>query len=261
MSDIHRQRHVAESFGVDAERYDRARPSYPEAMIERIVAAAPGPEFLDVGTGTGIAARQLQAAGATVLGLDADPRMADQARRRGLEVEVAKFEDWDPRNREFDGVVAATTWHWIDPGRGAAKAAEVLRKGGIVALVWNVFEPDAEVGRKFGEINARILPGLPYSYASQVPMATAYQAILDKAMAGLDSAGGFAKPEQWRTDWDLTYTRDDWLSVMQTHGGLAAHITTEQLAELLTATGEVIDAQGGAVTMRYSTLTVTTKRA
>src|SRR3954468_11862011 len=107
MSDIHRQRHVAESFGVDAERYDRARPSYPEAVIERIVAAAPGSEFLDVGTGTGIPARQLQAAGATVLVLDADPRRADQARRRGLEVEVAKFEDWDPRNREFDGVVAA----------------------------------------------------------------------------------------------------------------------------------------------------------
>ncbi|WP_433294935.1 hypothetical protein ACQP2F_34425 [Actinoplanes sp. CA-030573] len=39
MSDIHQHRRVAESFGAGAEQYDRARPPYPEAAIERIVAA------------------------------------------------------------------------------------------------------------------------------------------------------------------------------------------------------------------------------
>ncbi|MFI5892865.1 class I SAM-dependent methyltransferase [Actinoplanes sp. NPDC051513] len=260
MSDIHQQRQVAESFGADAERYDRTRPGYPDEVIKRIVEAAPGPAFLDVGTGTGIAARQLQAAGATVLGLDVDDRMADRARRRGLEVEVAKFEDWDPRGRTFDGVVAATTWHWIDPVKGAAKAAEILKKGASLALLWNVFEPDPDLKRAFAEINARILPEIPNPYASSVPMVQAYQAIPDKAIAGLD-ANAFRQPEQWRTDWDLVYTRDDWLSVMQTHGGLAAHITPEKLAELLAATGEAIDIHGGAVTMHYSTLTVKAERA
>src|SRR5215467_9809640 len=38
MSEPHRHRQVAESFGVDAERYDRARPGYPGALVERIVA-------------------------------------------------------------------------------------------------------------------------------------------------------------------------------------------------------------------------------
>jgi len=54
---------VAESFGSDAERYDRTRPRYPDAMVDRIVAASPGPDMLDVGCGTGIEARQFQAAG------------------------------------------------------------------------------------------------------------------------------------------------------------------------------------------------------
>src|SRR5690349_20105839 len=92
MTDMHRQRQVAESFGADAERYDKARPRYPDAMIKRIAEASPGPGFLDVGTGTGIAARQLQAAGRQVLGIEVDDRMAAQARARGLTVEVAKFE-------------------------------------------------------------------------------------------------------------------------------------------------------------------------
>ncbi|MFC7279523.1 class I SAM-dependent methyltransferase [Paractinoplanes rhizophilus] len=261
MSDIHQQRQVAESFGVDAERYDRTRPSYPEAVIKRIVEAAPGPAFLDVGTGTGIAARQLQAAGADVLGLDVDERMAEQARRRGLEVEVAKFEDWDPRGRRFDAVVAATTWHWIDPALGAAKAAEILKNQAIVALMWNVGEPPAELKSVFAANSARIFPGMPNPWASTVPMVEAYQAIPDRAVAGLNQIGAFAQPEQWRTDWELTYTRDDWLDLILTHGGLAAHITPEQADELRTATAAAIDAHGGTVTMHYSTLTVLAKRA
>lgn len=83
---------MAESFGVDAERYDRTRPRYRDAMVEQIVAASPGPDVLDVGCGTGIEARQFQAAGATVLGVEPDARMADLARRTGVEAEVATFE-------------------------------------------------------------------------------------------------------------------------------------------------------------------------
>ena len=94
----HQAREIAESFGSDADRYDRARPRYPDELVDRIVAgAAPGqhrPDILDVGCGTGIVARQFQAAGCRVLGVDPDARMADLARRHGLEVEVSAFEAW-----------------------------------------------------------------------------------------------------------------------------------------------------------------------
>ena len=62
----HRAREIAESFGSDPDRYDRARPRYPGALIDRIAARTPGgtregrpgPYVLDVGCGTGIVARQ-----------------------------------------------------------------------------------------------------------------------------------------------------------------------------------------------------------
>src|SRR5918997_2475713 len=98
-SEPHDARQVAESFGADPERYDRARPRYPEALVERVVAASPGPEVVDVGCGTGIAARQFRAAGCTVLGVEPDARMAEWARRGGLPVEVSTFEEWDPAGR------------------------------------------------------------------------------------------------------------------------------------------------------------------
>jgi SAM-dependent methyltransferase len=123
-TEAHQYRLVAESFGSDAERYDRARPSYPGALVERIVAASPGPDVLDVGCGTGIAARQFQAAGCRVLGVDPDARMADLARQSGVESEVATFEAWDLGGREFDLVIAGQASHWVDPVVGAARAAQ-----------------------------------------------------------------------------------------------------------------------------------------
>ena len=119
-TESHRQRQVAESFGADAERYDRARPGYPLAMVDRSVAASPGRDVLDVGCGTGIASRLFQAAGCRVLGVDPDARMAGLARRGGLEVEVATFAAWEATGREFAAVSAAPAWPWVAPVAGAA---------------------------------------------------------------------------------------------------------------------------------------------
>src|SRR3954452_1939104 len=157
----HSARDAAESFGADAERYDRTRLRYPDDLVARIVAASPGPGVLDVGIGTGIAARQFRAAGWRVVGVDVDARMAEVARRDGFEVEVCTFETWDPAGRTFDAVVAGQTWHWVDPVAGAAKAAEVLRPGGRLALFWNVFPFPPALAEAFGEVYRHTLPEIP----------------------------------------------------------------------------------------------------
>src|SRR3954468_20220782 len=135
--DSHRARDIAESFGAEAERYDRTRPHYPQGLIDRLVAD----RVLDVGCGTGIVARQFQAAGCHVLGVEPDERMADFARHTGVEVEIAKFEDWEAKGRTFAGGRAGMTWHWVDPVVGAARAAQVLRPGGRLAVFWYVMQP------------------------------------------------------------------------------------------------------------------------
>ena len=85
---------------------------------------SPGQSVLDVGCGTGIAARQLQAAGATVLGVEPDARMASFARRSGVDVEVARFENWETKSRQFDVVVAGQA----RPGTGWTPSAEQRRR-------------------------------------------------------------------------------------------------------------------------------------
>lgn len=107
-------------FDDDAEGYDRARPSYPPAVVE----AVPRGRLLEVGCGTGKLTKDLVARGDDVLGVEPGPNMAALARRYAP-VEVATFEAWDPKGRTFDAVVAATSWHWVDPDIGRRKALAV----------------------------------------------------------------------------------------------------------------------------------------
>ncbi|MEU8236557.1 class I SAM-dependent methyltransferase [Actinoplanes sp. NPDC048967] len=256
----HRARPMAESFGADAHRYDRARPGYPEALVARIVTGSPGPDLLDVGCGTGIAARQFQAAGCEVLGVEPDRRMADFARARGLRVEVATFEAWEPAGRTFDAVTAAQSWHWIDPVAGPRKAAEVLRPRGRLAIFGHVFEPPAEVAGPFAAALHRAAPDLPFGKMPAGPALETYQAGYAKVADTIREAGQFAEPEQWRFDWEQPYTRDEWLALLPTTGGLT-RLPPDKMAGILDAVGAAIDELGGGFTMRYTTLAVSAVRS
>ncbi|WP_027346296.1 class I SAM-dependent methyltransferase [Hamadaea tsunoensis] len=257
-SEPHRARRIAEGFGTDAERYDRTRPSYPAAMVDAVVAAAPGPDFLDVGIGTGIAARRFRAAGRTVHGVEVDERMAALARRDGFTVDVARFEDWDAAGRTFDAVVAGQTWHWIDPVAGAARAAEVLRPAGRLALFWNALLTPEPLARSFAAVYRRVLPDLPFD-PYPVRAADPYAPMMDTATSGLAEAGGFGVPQRWSFDWEQTFTRDEWLDVVPTHGGHNL-IPPDQSAALLAGLGEAVDAVGGSFVMPITTVVLTALR-
>jgi SAM-dependent methyltransferase len=254
----HKYRQTAEGFGAEAERYDRTRPRYPAAMIDRIVAASPGTDVLDVGAGTGIVARQFQAAGCAVLGVEPDPRMAGFGRDQGLAVEVATFEAWDPAGRTFDAVVAGQAWHWVDPVAGAAKAAQVLRPGGRIALFWNALQFPPDLRDALAAVYERVRTGLPFNPWAR-PALESYQIMCDKAADGLRQAGAFGDPDQWRFDWDQRYTRDEWLEQVPSIGG-HQQIPPDAMAELLAGIGAAIDALGSSFTMSYATLVLTATR-
>jgi SAM-dependent methyltransferase len=230
-------------------------------MIDRIVAASPGPRVLDVGCGTGTAARQFQAAGCTVLGVEPDARMAGFARRTGVEVEVATFEAWDPAGQAFDAVVAGTAWHWVDPVAGAARAAQVLRPGGRIAPFHHVFQSPPDVTEALAKAYRRAVPDSPFNRSSQAtrPALDVYEPLFVKIADGIRQAGGFSEPERWRFDWERSYTRDEWLDQLPTLGALT-QLAPDKLAEVLEGAGAAIDAIGGSFTMQYATVVVTASR-
>jgi SAM-dependent methyltransferase len=236
------------SFGTEAERYDRARPSYPDALVDRLLADG-AQRVLDIGCGTGKAARLFVSHGCDVLGVEADERMAAVARvASGVEVEVASFEDWAPRGRTFDLAVCAQAWHWIDPARGIPKAAEALRPGGRIAVFWNRKERDA-VGDALDAIYERLAPEI---WATNDLEGRNY---VDE----LESADALTTVESWSYEHERLYTRAEWLDVLGTYSDhiLLPAATRE---ELFDAVGASIDAQGGERLVRYTTEVITAVR-
>jgi len=250
------RRRISESFGDDPARYDRARPRYPRELIEQVVAGRPG-SVLDVGCGTGIAARQFQEAGCEVLGVEPDERMAAFAVASGVPVEMAKFEDWDSRGRVFDAIVAGMTWHWVDAERGAAQAARVVRPGGRMALFWNAFQVPAELAEAFAAVYARVLPEQPMYQHGLRAGREVYAPLLASTAEVL--SGEFEKVEQWRFDWQQLYTRDEWVDLAPTFGGHAL-LPKATVEELMARIGAEIDKVGGSFVVEYATVAVTAVR-
>ncbi|WP_227983256.1 class I SAM-dependent methyltransferase [Nocardia spumae] len=254
------RRSIGESFGVDPARYDRTRPPYPQAMIDRIVAESPGSNLLNVGCGTGIEARQFRAAGCEVLGVEPDARMAEFARRDGLEVEVARIEDWDPAGRVFDAVVSGTAWHWVDPSAGANQAARALRPGGRIALFWHVFQLPRPVAEAFAAVYRRVLPDSAFQLPARPGSAMeGYRTIFTNSANGIRESGGFGAVDEWRFDWERVYPRAEWLDQMPTQGSLT-QAPPEVAEQVLDGVGAAIDELGGSFTMQYATVVVTAVR-
>ncbi|MGW1475782.1 methyltransferase domain-containing protein [Streptomyces olivaceus] len=128
------------------ELYDRVRPGYPDELFADLVAITGMDDkssVLEVGCGTGQATRSLAALGCSVTAIEPGLEMAALARHRissfrNVAVETSTFEEWDDRSRRFDALVAASSWHWVDPSIGWQRAHDVLYPGGWMALLGHV---------------------------------------------------------------------------------------------------------------------------
>ena len=209
---IHVNRARAESFGAVAANYDRYRPGYPEALIDDLVALQL-PDVLDIGCGTGKAARQLVARGLSVLGVEIDPSMAAIARAHGLTVEVSGFEQWDAAGRTFDLLVCGQAWHWIDPAVGPAKAAGLLRPGGVAVLFWN-HESDLEpsVRNVLDKVYREHAPEL-----LEMSEQDRKRREVKPYLADLKASRAFRSIETKEYPLERTYTTDEWVGTVQTH--------------------------------------------
>jgi SAM-dependent methyltransferase len=136
-----------------ADAYDRARPRYPDRLVEDLLALADireGSRVLEIGPGTGQLSVPLARRGASLVAVERGPNLAEVARRRlarfeQVDVVVADFDRWEASPASFDVVVAATAFHWLDPSTRVAKCAAVLRPGGSLVIVqtrWGVAHGD-----------------------------------------------------------------------------------------------------------------------
>jgi len=168
----HSEQDVGLVFNDVADLYDRSRPTYPEELFAALVATTGlnhSSRVLEIGCGTGQATRSLAQLGCSVTAVEPGAALAQRARQNlavfgNVEIETSEFETWEDAGRRFDVLVAASSWHWVDPLIGWRRAHEVLRPGGWVAVLENIVvrrPGEPEVYAMTVDLHDRWSPGNP----------------------------------------------------------------------------------------------------
>lgn len=242
----------AQVFGAAADVYDEARPEYPAGAIDLIVADDPS-LVVDVGCGTGKASRLVMERGVEVLGIEPDERMAAVARSHGLRVEHTTFENWVPGRCEV--VFSAQAWHWVDPVRGAHKAAQALSPGGRWLAMWNR-EDDPAITDVLVDVYARVAPHL---IEERRNAHTSESDLVGRVTAGLVASDAFEDAERHDVGWTDELTVARLVARWSTHSG--HRLLPTSVAEELH--GTLTDLLGGpeqVVRLDYVTLALTARR-
>jgi ubiquinone/menaquinone biosynthesis C-methylase UbiE len=133
---------AAAGFGRAADVYERSRPTYPAAAVERLAAElgiAAGRDVLDLAAGTGKFTRLIVALGANVIAVEPSAAMRSEfaAVLPDVAVHEGTAEQIPLTDGSVDVVTAAQAFHWFDAPRACAEIARVLRPGGGLGLIWN----------------------------------------------------------------------------------------------------------------------------
>lgn len=133
--------------------YQQARPNYAQEFLDFIAQSwqiGEGSKVADIGSGTGIFARQLLGLGATVYAVEpnADMRAKAEALLGGHPNFVSvpgTAEQTSLPDHSVHLVTAAAAFHWFDPERFKQECKRILLPGAPVLLIWNKARLSAEI--------------------------------------------------------------------------------------------------------------------
>jgi SAM-dependent methyltransferase len=245
------------SFDASAALYDAARPSYPDALADDLLATA-GRRVLEIGAGTGKATVVFARRGASIVAIEPGPSLAAVLRRNvagyDVTVENTTFEAW-PIARSFDLVMAAQAIHWVDPSVRYTKAAEVLAPGGVIAVIRNEklpFEPGLRA-----EIDAAYVRWHTGSstQSSDDPVEDARREVVEE----IDASQRFGAVETRVYAWTTQYPTARYLDLLDPYSDHAV-LAAARRAPLFEAISGAIERRGGLLEISYVSIAFVARR-
>ncbi|NMF58086.1 class I SAM-dependent methyltransferase [Pseudanabaena yagii] len=206
-----------------ADAYYRVRPRYPQEIIARTIAIAQlhhSAKILEIGCGPAIATVPLAELGFSVVGLEPNleaSQIAQQSCADHPQVQIinTSFEEWELIENQFDAVLAATSWHWLDPAIAYRKSAAALKSEGHLILLWNTPpQLDTETYQLVDAVYQALAPEIPL-YARHEGKET-HQADFLKFSESIINSGYFANVKYDHSIHHVTYSLEDYLMLLST---------------------------------------------
>ncbi len=208
----------SEMFDRMSDYYDRYRPGYPQELVDIFLERAEihqGDRLLEIGAGSGKATEQFCGKGLNITCIEPGVSLAEIGQRRfpdeRFEFVAARFEDMEHDGKSYDAVFSAQAFHWIAKPDGYIKSARLLKKGGMLALIWNMYitYPN-DTDRELTELSAR------YGGFADFLSEAECEARIDAITREIEQSGLFSSPEVYRRLWKIDYTADDYYGFVMT---------------------------------------------
>jgi|CXWL01.1.fsa_nt_gi SAM-dependent methyltransferase len=239
-----------------AELYDRARPTYPPAIFDDIVALSGIPDagrILEIGPGTGQATLPMAERGYRITAVELGPNLAAVARRNlaryEVDVQVGSLEDWPLPDERFDLVMCFSAFHWLDHEVALPKIAATLHSGGALAYTTGG-HVEGGTSQFFVDVQdcyVRHMPGTPPGLRLDPPEHIALESPIT------DASGLFEPAQHRRYVWLRNFTTQTYIDELNTYSAKLA-LSEEDRRALLSCIRTMIDERyGGRITKAYLT--------
>ncbi|HKU95856.1 MAG TPA: class I SAM-dependent methyltransferase [Vineibacter sp.] len=242
------------TFDQVARDYGAARPGYPDALVDDVIAYAgldPSDAVLEVGCGSGQATKSFATRGFRMLALDPGEgliRAAQESLAAFPQVEfvVSTFEGWSATSAVFRLLIAAQSWHWVPADVQFTKAAEALTADGTLAVFGHV-----PVG-----LPAPLLEDFKRIYLDRAgvwgPPPEAWYLPAGPFQSAFEASALFGPVTHKAYPWTWHHTTASYDSFLKTRSDLQTLSPTARQA-VLDDIARAVDTYGGAFDMNYET--------
>lgn len=245
--------HAKETFNQVPALYDEIRPKYPERIlraIEQYANLQPGSCIVEVGPGTGQASEYFIERGYNLLGIDLGNELIKYLQNKfraksNASFWQSSFEEWQAEPAKFNLLLAAQSFHWIDPEPGIRKVAQILVPDGSIALLWNLDESEnTEFWRRSKQVHKKYISSNAGNQGTNLKQSA--RQLLDV----LEQSALYTKLEFKEEVWEQEYSADEWIKMRNTFSPdltLSAEVREAFHKELK----DIIAELGGSFTRYY----------
>ncbi len=226
-------------WGQTSEDYAVYRPGPPPSFFVRLAAfgvGLAGQTMLDLGTGTGVLARQFAHQGATVSGIDISAEQIESANRLAdaenlnVDFHVGPAESLPWTEPTFDIVTANQCWLYFDKDRVIEELRRVLKPGGCLVTSHFSWLPRLdEIARRSEELVLQFNPEWSASdWPGVIPTCPSW------------AAEHFNVSAMFYYDEDIPFTRESWRGRIRACRGIGATLSPAEVVAFDAAHEELL---------------------
>ncbi len=156
----------SKKFNGRAAVYTASRPSYSNSLIDCLCQSyglSGASAIADIGSGTGKFSRQILELGIPVFCVEPNDEM-----RHIAQLELDSYSNFysvdgsaertNLKDNSVDWILSAQAFHWFDTDKFKQECKRILKKGGRVALIWNMRDMNESLNQDWSKVFERYCP-------------------------------------------------------------------------------------------------------